>query len=531
MAHDSRRAYRSCIPAPSSNFVHPSPAQSDRDGRDGDGPWTIFAFAGPGGRGFKPMRMGWRRTAVGGIALVLGIIGGPTARAAEVTASAPINAADTAFLLICSALVMLMTPGLGLFYGGMVRSKNVLATFQQSFILLGAVAVQWVLFGYSLAFAPDAYGGLIGNLDWIGLRGVGLDPHPTYAPTIPHQLHMVYQLMFAVITPALISGAIAERMKFSAYLVFTLLWATFVYDPVAHWVWGGGWIGAKLGALDFAGGLVVHVISGLAALCCVLVIGRRKGLGQEEMHPHNLTMTALGTGLLWFGWFGFNAGSALAANKSAVLAFVNTNTAAAAATVAWSLIEWVHKGKATVLGACTGAVAGLVAITPAAGYVSPMAALAIGAGVCFACYGAILLKSKLGYDDSLDVFGVHGVGGMFGAVAVGLLATASMTSLAGVTGGVGGLVDGKLNLLGAQALSVLAAGTYSFVVTFVILKLVEMTIGLRVTADEEEIGLDLTQHGERGYIMGVGELMGGHAGEPPMLADVAFRGVEEPARV
>ena len=419
----------------------------------------------------------------------------------------PINGADTAFLMICAALVMLMTPGLGLFYGGMVRRKNVLATFQQSFIVLGTLGLQWVLIGYSLSFAPDLPGslGFIGGLDWLGLGGVGLDPHPTYANTVPQQLHMVYQGMFAIITPALISGAFAERMKFSAYVVFTLLWATLVYDPVAHWVWGGGWIATKLGALDYAGGLVVHIISGVAALCCVLVMGKRKGLGQEEMHPHNLTMTAIGTALLWFGWFGFNAGSALAANKSAVVAFVNTNTAAAAATVAWSLIEYLHKGKATVLGACTGAVAGLVAITPAAGYVTPMASIAIGAGVCVVCYGAILMKSRFGYDDSLDVFGVHGVGGMFGAIAVGVFATAKMTAIAGVAGDVGGLVDASAKLLVSQALSVLAAAAYSFAVTFVLLKIVDLTIGLRVTTDQEEIGLDLSQHGERGYLLGAGE--------------------------
>ncbi len=437
---------------------------------------------------------------------------GLPARAAETADStakaAEINGADTAFLLVCSALVMLMTPGLGLFYGGMVRRKNVLATFMQSFIMLGVISVQWVLVGYSLSFAPDALGGFVGNLDWLGLKGVGVDPHPTYAPTVPQQLHMVYQLMFAIITPALISGAFAERMKFSAYLLFTLLWATLVYDPVAHWVWGGGWM-AKLGALDFAGGLVVHVISGVAALCCVLVMGRRKGLGEEEMHPHNLTMTALGTALLWFGWFGFNAGSALAANKSAVVAFVNTNTAAAAATLSWALLERLHKGKATVLGACSGAVAGLVAITPGAGYLTPMGALGVGLLVSPLCYGAILLKGRLNYDDSLDVFGVHGVGGAFGAVAVGIFATGAMTTLAGITGDVGGLVDGKTSLFTAQLLSLVAAAAYSFAVTFVILKGIDLTLGLRAQEEDEEVGLDLSQHGERGYIMGVGELMGG----------------------
>jgi ammonium transporter, Amt family len=441
--------------------------------------------------------------------------------AASVAPTSAISGADTGFILVSAALVMLMTPGLGLFYGGMVRRKNVLATFQQSFILLGVVSLQWVLFGYSLAFAPDALGGLIGGLDWVGLNGVGLAPN-RYAPTIPAQLHMVYQLMFAVITPALISGAVAERMKFSAYLAFTLLWATFVYEPVAHWVWGHGWIQERLGAIDFAGGIVVHLISGIAALCCVLTMGHRKGLGEEEMHPHNLTMTALGTGLLWFGWFGFNAGSALAANASAVVAFVNTNTAGAAAAVAWSALEWLHKGKATVLGTCTGAVAGLACITPAAGYVSAMSALAIGILASLICYAAILLKSKLGYDDSLDVFGVHGVGGAFGTLAVGVLASA-------VVGGVDGLVHGNAYLLGAQAVAVLASAVYSFVVTFIVLKVVDKFIGLRVNADEEEAGLDLTQHGERGYIMGVGELMGG--GRPsglPSLADLA-RPAPEPA--
>src|SRR6185437_8435988 len=310
----------------------------------------------------------------------------------------------------------------------------VLATFQQSFILLGVIALQWILLGYSLAFGPDTFHGLIGGLEWAGLDRVGLEPNADYAATIPHQLFMVFQLMFAVITPALMSGAFAERMKFSAYLLFTLLWATFVYDPVAHWVWGtGGWI-KGLGALDFAGGLVVHIISGVAALCCVLVMGKRKGLDTEDMHPHNLMMTAMGTGLLWFGWFGFNAGSALSAGTSAVAAFVNTNTAAAAATVSWCVIEVLHKKKATILGACSGAVAGLVAITPAAGFVTPMGAVAIGTLVCFVCYGAILMKGVLGYDDSLDVFGVHGVGGAFGALAVGIFAVANVGGIGNPAG-------------------------------------------------------------------------------------------------
>jgi Amt family ammonium transporter len=456
-----------------------------------------------------------------GFATMIGGLAWPAAAWAEEAAAATpappkIDGADTAFMLICAALVMVMTPGLGFFYGGMVRRKNVLATFQQSFIMLGVIALQWLLFGYSLAFGPDHYH-LIGGLEWAGLKGVGFEPSE-YAPTIPHQLFMVYQLMFAIITPALISGAFAERMKFSAYLLFTLLWATFVYDPVAHWVWGtGGWI-KRMGALDFAGGLVVHIISGVAALCCVLVMGKRKGLDTEDMHPHNLTMTALGTAILWFGWFGFNAGSALAASTSAVAAFVNTNTAAAAATVSWCLIEALHKGKATVLGACSGAVAGLVAITPAAGFVTPMGAMALGLLVPCACYTAILLKAKLGYDDSLDVFGVHGIGGMFGALGVGVLAAK------GISGNDAGLLGGNPGLLVSQAISVVAAFAYSFAVTFVLLKLVDALVGLRVTTDEEEIGLDLTQHGERGYIMGIGELMGGiqeHGDSMPPLSAMA----------
>ena len=470
--------------------------------------------------------LGW----LGLLAIPTGAWAQETAAAAAAAAAAPAapaeaNPADTAFMMVAAALVMLMTPGLGLFYGGMVRRKNVLATFQQSFIMLGVIALQWMLFGYSLAFGPDAFGGLIGGLKFVGLNGVGLEPNADYAAKIPHQLFMVYQLMFAVITPALISGAFAERMKFSAYLAFSLLWATFVYDPVAHWVWGpGGWI-KGLGALDFAGGLVVHVISGVAALCCVLVMGKRRGHGTEEMHPHNLTMTAIGTGLLWFGWFGFNAGSALEANKSAVAAFVNTNAAAAAAVVSWSLIEYFHKGKATVLGACTGAVAGLVAVTPAAGFITPMGAMALGGLVSFACYGAIMLKGTFGYDDSLDVFGVHGIGGMFGALGVGVLATA------GISGDVNGLIHGNFGLLVTQAISVAAAATYSFVVSFLILKLVDATIGLRVSDDEEEIGLDLTQHGERGYIMGANELFGGHEmhGSDPLPKLSAL--VREPVRV
>lgn len=417
------------------------------------------------------------------------------------TATTGMKEADTGFMMICAAMVLLMTPGLGLFYGGMVRRKNVLSTFQQSFILMGAMAIQWVTIGYTLAFGSDQLGGFIGGLDYLFLKDVGLDPHPVYGPTIPHQLFMIYQCMFAVITPALISGAFAERIKFSGYLVFSLLWATLVYSPVAHWVWGGGWI-SKLGALDFAGGLVVHLISGVAALVCCVVIGKRNGHGQIQMHPHNLTMTALGTGLLWFGWFGFNAGSALAANKSAVAAFVNTNIAAAAATIGWVAIEWILKGKGTVLGACSGAVAGLVVITPAAGFVAPMSALSMGFLASLFCYSAIMLKSKLGYDDSLDVVGVHGAGGLLGAILTGVFAQA------GITNDINGLINGNPGQMMPQIISVLAAGGYSLVMTTVLALAVHATIGLRVDAEEEELGLDLSQHGEHGYIMGIGELLG-----------------------
>jgi Amt family ammonium transporter len=428
-----------------------------------------------------------------------GVYAEETAPAAvpAVTTPAPapeINSADTAFMLVAASLVMVMTPGLGLFYGGMVRRKNVLATFQQSFVMLGVISLQWVLFGYSLAFGPDAFHGLIGGLNYIGLGGVGLDPDGTYSATIPHQLFMVYQLMFAIITPALISGAFAERMKFSAYIAFTLLWATLVYDPVAHWVWGtGGWI-KELGALDFAGGLVVHVISGVAALCCVLVMGKRKGLGTEEMHPHNLTMTALGTGILWFGWFGFNAGSAINAGGLAANAFVVTNTAAAMAALTWMTVSWLHKGAPSVLGAAAGAVAGLVAITPASGFVDVSAAILIGLGAGTFCYVGIQITKRLRVDDALDVFGVHGIGGMWGALATGIFATVAVNAA-----GKDGLVFGNPGQLGVQAIAVLASVTYSAVMTFVILKLIDVFVGLRVPESEEVLGLDASQHREAAY--------------------------------
>lgn len=402
-----------------------------------------------------------------------------------------ISAGDTAWVLASTALVMLMTPGLGLFYAGMVRRKNALATILQSFIMVGLVGVIWVLWGYSLSFGSDKWG-LIGGLDYIGLRNVSME-RAFPGTAIPEQAFMIFQAMFAIITPALITGAFAERMRFKAFLLFMILWATVVYNPVAHWVWGGGWL-QNLGALDFAGGTVVHICSGAAALCCAVVLGRRKGYGREEFKPHNLTMTLVGTALLWFGWFGFNAGSALAANGLAVNAFVVTNTAAAAAAMSWVVVEWLHRGKPTALGAASGAVAGLVAITPASGFVGPMAAIAIGAVVSVLCYGAIMMKSKLGYDDSLDVFGIHGVGGTWGAIATGLFATTAINAA-----GADGLFHGNASLLGKQVIAIAAVMAFSFLVTFVLLKLTNLITPLRADVDDEDAGLDLSQHGEVGY--------------------------------
>ncbi|MCL5103375.1 MAG: ammonium transporter [Armatimonadetes bacterium] len=420
------------------------------------------------------------------------------AGAALAESSAKIDTGDTAWVLASSALVLVMTPGLGLFYAGMVRRKNALGTILQSFVMCGIVGVLWVVYGYSLSFGTD-HGGLIGSLEWLGLRGVGMAPAKApfdalYGATIPQEAHMIFQAMFAIITPALITGAFAERMRFKAFFIFMILWSTIVYCPVAHWVWGlGGWLG-KLGAIDFAGGTVVHICSGVAALCCAIVLGRRKGYGREEFMPHNLTMTLIGTGLLWFGWFGFNGGSALASNGLATNAFVVTNTAAAAAMVSWLLVEWMHRGKPTALGAASGAVAGLVAITPASGYVGPMAAIAIGGVVSMICYGAIMLKGKLGYDDSLDVFGVHGVGGTWGAIATSLFASKIINPA-----GADGLFHGNPALLGKQLIAIISVAAYSFVVTFILLKVISLFTPLRLDKEEEETGLDLTQHGEVGY--------------------------------
>jgi len=405
-----------------------------------------------------------------------------------------IDTGDTTWMLVSTALVMLMTPGLALFYGGMVRQKNVLGTIMQSFVALGVVTVQWVLIGYSLSFGPDIKG-VIGSLQWAGLNGVGLTPNPDYAATIPHQAFMMFQMMFAIITPALISGAFAERFKFSTYLVFVLLWSTFVYAPLAHWVWGvGGWL-RSLGALDFAGGLVVHISSGVSALAAAIIIGKRKGHGHEHMPPHNLTMTLLGATLLWFGWFGFNGGSALASGALATSAFLMTHIAAAAATLSWLVIEWKHRGKPTLLGAASGAVAGLVAITPASGFVGPLAALAIGVGAGAVCYFGVNIKNFFGYDDSLDAVGVHGVGGTFGALATGLFASKAINAA-----GADGVFYGNPSLFFIQLLSVAVAIVYAFCVTWIILKVLDWTMGLRVQQEEEVQGLDLSQHGESGYI-------------------------------
>ena len=422
-----------------------------------------------------------------------------SAAAAAPPAAAKIDKGDTAWMLTSSALVLMMTaPGLALFYGGMVRQKNALATLMQSFIIMALISVQWVLWGYSLAFGPDK-GGIIGGLEWIGLRGVGAQPYDAYSKTIPHQAFMLFQMMFAIITPALITGAFAERKKFSAFLVFTLLWATIVYDPLAHWVWGdGGWL-KNLGALDFAGGTVVHISSGVSALVCAIVLGKRKGYGHQPMQPHNLPMTVMGAALLWFGWFGFNAGSALEANGLAVSAFLATNTAAASAALGWMFTEWMTRGKPTVLGAASGAVAGLVAITPASGFVGPMSALIIGAIAGAVCYSACNLKSKLGYDDSLDVVGVHGVGGTWGALATGLFASKAINEA-----GADGLFFGNAGQLRTQLIAVLATYALAVVLTWVILKVVDATVGLRVADEDEVAGLDLSQHSETAYVFGGG---------------------------
>jgi ammonium transporter, Amt family len=409
------------------------------------------------------------------------------------------NAADNAWVLTASALVLLMTPGLAMFYGGMTRSKNVLSTMMHSYFIMGLASMIWLFYGFSLSFGPDAFGGLIGGTEYFGLKNIGgalfpdlVDPSKTM--TIPGSTFMIFQCMFAIITPALISGAFAERMKFSSFIVFIALWCTVVYCPVAHWVWGpGGWM-AGMGALDFAGGTVVHINAGVAALACALVIGKRKGYGTAAMMPHNLTLTLLGAGLLWFGWFGFNAGSALNAGESASMAFVVTHMATAAAALAWVFAEWIIKGKPTTLGVASGAVAGLVAITPASGYVGPISSVFIGIGAGVFCYLAVLAKRPLGYDDSLDVVGVHAVGGIWGALATGLFACKAVNPSAA-----DGLFFGNPAQLGIQLLAVVVTIVYSLVVSLVLLYIVKALMGLRVTEDEEVAGVDTAIHGEAGY--------------------------------
>ena len=439
-------------------------------------------------------RIRWMRSPgwLAGVAcLVLGLFGLSPAWAEE--APTTIDTGDTAWVLTSSALVLAMTmPGLALFYGGLVRSKNVLGTIVQSLAILALVSLIWIMFGYSLAFGPDV-GGIVGNLDWILLSGVGYTPHPVYGTTIPHQAFMVFQLMFAAITPALITGAFAERMKFSAVLLFSGIWAVVIYCPLAHWVWGGGWMG-KMGALDFAGGAVVHISSGAAALACAYAVGPRKGYGTDYMAPHNLPMTILGAGLLWFGWFGFNAGSALGANANAISAFVATHTAAVTATLVWILVEWQHRGKPTALGAATGAVAGLATVTPASGFIGVGAAIIIGLVAGLACYFGIVVKGKFGYDDALDVVGVHGVGGIIGILAVGLFASKAVNAA-----GADGLFYGNPGQLWVQLIMAAVTLVFSLIGSFAILKIVDATVGLRVPADQEITGLDLSQHNERAY--------------------------------
>lgn len=408
-----------------------------------------------------------------------------------------IDTGDTAWMLTSAALVLMMTaPGLALFYAGLVRSKNGLATIMQSFVMMALISVQWVLFGYTLSFGPD-HGHIIGGLNWFGLIGVGGQPNPDYAPTIPHQCFMIYQAMFAIITPALMTGAFAERMKFSAFLLFSLLWATLIYDPLAHWVWGkGGWIGTNggMGALDFAGGTVVHISSGVSALAAALLMGKRLGYPHEHMPPHNLPFAVMGAAMLWVGWFGFNAGSALAASSLAVSAFVATNSGAAAAALSWMGAEWLLRGKPTVLGAASGAVAGLVAITPAAGFVSPLSALVIGGVAGVVCLLACMLKPRLGYDDALDVVGVHCVGGVTGALLTGIFASKAVNPA-----GADGLLHGNPSQLLIQFTAVASTLVFCFVGAFVLLKLVDALVGLRVVEEEEIAGLDLSQHGETAY--------------------------------
>ncbi len=411
--------------------------------------------------------------------------------------AAILNTGDTAWMLISSAMVLLMTPGLAFFYGGMVRSKNVLSTIMHSFVVMGIVGIQFVVIGYSLSFGPG--NDFIGGLGKVMLNGITPETLFQYIPTsanaIPEYVFVMFQMMFAIITIGLVSGAIAERMKFSAWCLFAILWTTLVYDPIAHWVWGGGWLmqmekyAGLPNALDFAGGTVVHLSSGISALALILFLGKRHGFPHERMAPHSLPLTLLGVGLLWFGWYGFNAGSAVASNGLAALAFTNTTVAPAAAGLSWMFAEWIHSGKPSALGFGSGVVAGLVGITPAAGFVTPGWGIVIGLAVGVVCYGAVLVKAKLKYDDSLDAFGVHGVGGTFGAIATGVFATVGAT----------GLIMGNVKQLLTQLLAVGASAAYAFIVTCILAFIIDKTIGLRVEKEDEIVGLDQTQHSESGY--------------------------------
>ncbi|MBI5700331.1 ammonium transporter [Candidatus Saganbacteria bacterium] len=403
-----------------------------------------------------------------------------------------INTGDTAWVLISTALVIMMTPALAFFYGGMVRKKNLLSTLMLSVVILCLISIQWVLYGYTLAFGND-HAGLIGGLQWLGLMGVGQAPNAAYAATIPHLAFMVFQMAFAVITPALITGAFVERINFSGFLVFTLLWSTFIYDPVAHWVWGvGGWL-RNLGALDFAGGTVVHITAGVTALAIAMVIGKRRGYGKFPMEPSNIPLTILGAFLLWFGWFGFNGGSALSCGGLAASAFVVTTIAAAAAGLTWTIVSWIHK-RPSVLGLATGAVVGLVAITPASGFVSPLSSIVIGTVAALISYYAILIRTKSGLDDSLDVFACHGMGGMVGALLTGLFAEKAINPA-----GANGLFFGNPAQFGIQALTVLVVASFSFIVSFILAKIVDAIFSLRARVEEEEVGLDISQHGESAF--------------------------------
>jgi ammonium transporter, Amt family len=405
------------------------------------------------------------------------------------------DSGDTGWVLVSAVLVFIMTPGVAFFYGGMARRKNILSILMQCLIIACLISLQWVIYGYSLSFGPDTGHGIIGSLDWVGLRNVGVQPNPDYAGTIPHLAFMIFQAMFAIITPALIVGAFAERIKFSAFTILMLLWATFVYDPIAHWVWGtGGWL-KNMGALDFAGGIVVHVSSGVSALVMAIMIGKRLGYSKQPFAPHNLPLTVLGGVLLWFGWFGFNAGSALGAGEIAAHAFVTTNIAAAAAGLIWALIEWQQHGAPTMLGMVTGVVAGLVSITPACGFVGVLSAVAIGAlGGIFSYLAVAVLKLKAGYDDSLDVFGVHGIGGMWGTLATGLFAQKAINEA-----GANGLFFGNAKLFLVQGLYLIVCIAYAAAMTWMLFLLVDALFGMRVTREDEMIGLDLAQHHEAAY--------------------------------